>query len=275
MRRRRRRRTTSAPVHKAQTAAKAMPNSSRLSDADDQQSLETSARGKKDYRKVATVRPMGIDAKLYLFNPRAYHEKFVPAMKALEERNDIKPLVKLIEEVLSNPRIGETKTGHWIRDSGVDSLKENLRILQGNYDLLGWPKKKLDNPKEFKFALDNYVKNNVTSYLIRLLCILEYGSPKSEQDVGRNNNNLTAYFYEHSKEIEDFLAGGWSNLKLIDAPSTMVLLEKEHIKNLLDDVQKIPRPLYDTGMGENYDNLVQLLKRALADNELALVLILG
>jgi len=216
---------------------------------------------------------MGADVSIQLFNFKAYREKVIPAYQALLEKDDPNPFITLLKEIIerfdSDKRFA-SNVGH------KEFYEEAIEVLNGSVHY---------NPDDYKLALGEretprgakqiFVEDNFAYYLLIALCVPHDKGVKPEQDM--STFWLTNYLYERSEWIKDLFTFvrtvKGESLELAMGESSE-LLTKEDLKEFSVELAKVPPP-EDTELKKEYDNLRALVKLALEDPDLTLVLSVG
>lgn len=217
---------------------------------------------------------MGFNYHVYLFNLRAYREKVLPAFHTFFAKNDPDPVIALIKECIhylnDNPELSEKL--FW----DEKSCEEAIGILKGTvyYSPDDGRSTNQGNSDEAYKIRKEYARSNLSSIVIEILCVPQYSGVSSEQNMG--NSSLIPYLYEKSQYIEDLFTsvkqvrGGPLELPIGEISG---LFTKQDIQEFSMHLDKVPVPK-DSAIRKEYDNLRALLKLALGEGDLTLVLAL-
>jgi hypothetical protein len=223
----------------------------------------------KSQKKVTS---MGLGYYVHLFNLRVYRERVLPAYQALIDRGDTEALITLTRECMpildANPRL--SKQLLWDKESceeGIGILNGTIYYnSKGNY---GSSSGKGEATREDKQI---YFEEQLGPSILQVLCVPRYEGVDSEQDMARTP--LIPYLYERSEWIKDLftnaievqggaleiIMGEWSEL-----------FTKQDLQEFSAQLGRVPAPK-DPILRKEYENLGTLVKLALEDEELTLVL---
>ena len=215
---------------------------------------------------------MGVDYYLHLFDLKTYKEKVLPAYQQFSRRDDPEPVVALIRlcmrELEANPQLSDHL--FW----GPDSCTEDIGIVTGaipyNPDG-GHRSKERDKGKAYRVRQD-YARGLLSSRILQVLCVPHKKGVSPEQNMGRTA--LVPYLYEHSAWITDLFTGErrvrGQVLELSIGESSQVF-SKQDVRDFSEELRKVPQPT-DAQLKKEYDNLSALLRLALDDPELTVLL---
>ena len=217
---------------------------------------------------------MGLNYKVYLFNLRAYREKVLPAFHTFFAKNDQDPVFALMKECIhylnDNPELSEKL--FW----DEESCEDDIGILKGTVYYSpddGRSTNQCNSDGAYKVRKE-YARSHLCSIVIEILCVPKYSGVSSEQNMG--NSSLIPYLYEKSQYIEDLFTsvkqvrGGPLELPIGEISE---LFTKQDIQEFSMHLDKVPVPK-DSAIRKEYDNLRALLKLALGEGDLTLVLAL-
>jgi hypothetical protein len=215
---------------------------------------------------------MGFDYYLHLFNQKVYKDKFLPAYQSLFDKDDAEPLIALLKEILERLDANRKLPGPPLESK--ESYKEDIGILNGtvNYDA---GEDYLSSPvvtNRRVAAKQIFVRDVLAANILFALCVPRNKGVDPEQNMGRSP--LVSYLYKSSSRIEDLFTTGslrGKELEIAVGDSRPQLLAKNDINELSAELAKIPPP-EDPGIRKEYDNLRSLLKLALEDSDLTLLL---
>jgi hypothetical protein len=217
---------------------------------------------------------MGLNYKVYLFNLRSYREKVLPAFHAFFAKNDPDPVIALMKECIhylnDNPELSEKL--FW----DEETCEDDVGILKGTvyYSPDDGRSTNQGNSDEAYKVRKEYARSHLSSIVIEILCVPQYSGVSSEQNMG--NSSLIPYLYEKSQYIEDLFTsvkqvrGGPLELPIGEISE---LFTKQDIQEFSMHLDKVPVPK-DSAIRKEYDNLRALLKLALGEGDLTLVLAL-
>jgi len=217
---------------------------------------------------------MGFNYNVYLFNLRVYREKVLPAFHTFFATNDPDPVIALTKECIhylnDNPELSEKL--FW----DEEACEEAIGILKGTIYYSpddGHSTNQGNSDKAYKIRKE-YARNNLSSVVIEILCVPQYPGVSSEQNMG--NSSLIPYLYEKSQYIEDLFTsvkqvrGGALELPIGESSE---LFTKQDAQEFSMHLDKVPAPK-DSAIRKEYHNLQALLKLALGEGDLTLVLAL-
>jgi hypothetical protein len=234
--------------------------------------LAASLASQKPKKKQLKI--MGFNYKVYLFNQRTYTEKVLPAFHTFLAKNDPDPVIALLKECIrylnDNPELSEKLL--W----DEELCEEAIGILTGTvyYSPDNGRSTNQGNSDEAYKIRKEYARNNLSSMVIEILCVPQYSGVSSEQNM--SNYSLIPYLYEKSQYIEDLFTsvkqvrGGPLELPIGESSE---LFTKQDIQEFNMHLDKVPVPK-DSAIRKEYDNLRALLKLALGEDDLTLVLAL-
>ena len=217
---------------------------------------------------------MGFDYNIYLFNLRTYREKVLPAFHTYFAKNDPDSVIALIKECIrylnDNPALSEKL--FW----DEEICEESIGILKGTvyYSPDGGRSNNQGNSEDAYKIRQEYARSNISSIVIEILCMPRYPDVNSKQNIG--GSPLISYLYEKSQYIEDLFTsvkqvrGGPLEFPIGESSE---LFTKQDTQELSMQVDKVLPPK-DPPMRKEYDNLRALLKLALDEGDLTLVLAL-
>lgn len=215
------------------------------------------------------VRIMGLDVYISLFNYTRYKEKVLPAYRHLTDRNDAKPMIHLLREI-SQKLSNQSEEGRF----GKESYENAIGILNGSIhydpDILRNPVLNIkESPKQF------FVKRGIGYKILEAICIPRDRNIVSSIDMSRSL--LVRYLYMHSEWIESVFTfekpvhGGELEIPLGESSE---LFTKRDIQKFNANLKRVPPP-DDPNLKEEYDRLRAVVKLAMEDPDLTLVLSVG
>lgn len=224
--------------------------------------------GVQPTRKI-TIMP---DVSIHLFDERIYREKVLPAFQTFFTTNDVEPLVSLLRECIqildANPQLSDQL--FWDKES----CEEDIGILTGAV-YYSPDNGKSSNQGASKTTIKvkrEYVKGPLGSNILQVLCIPHDKGVRPDQDM--SNTPLVQYLYKKSDWISDLFTfvrtvrGGRLKFAIGESSESFT---KEDIQEFNSELNKIPPP-GDSHLQKEYANLQELLKLALEDPDLTLVL---
>jgi hypothetical protein len=223
-------------------------------------------RGAFKKKHEQKVRTMGLGIHIDLFNYTRYKEEVLPAYRHLTDRNDAKSMIHLLREI--SQKLGSRNE--------EDRLEKELYgraigILEGSIhydpDILRNPALNIkESPKQF------FVKRQIGYKILEAICIPRSQNIASEFDMSQSP--LVRYLYKHSEWIEDIFTfaeevrGGELEIPLGESSE---LFTKQEIQEFNAHLERVPPP-DDANLKEEYTRLRALVKLAMEDPDLTLVL---
>jgi hypothetical protein len=206
---------------------------------------------------------MGMDVSVQLFNLKVYNEKILPAYQALLEKDDPKLLVELLKNLAQE---GDSK----------EFYNEAIGILDGTVHYA---------PDDYSFNLgiretprgakQIFVEDNLSSRLLLAYCVPYDKGVNPKQDMSRSL--LVDYLYKKSKWMKSLFTFSstvhGASLQLTMGESSEFFTKEDLIK-FKTELNKLPIPK-DLQTRTEFENLHSLVKLALTDPNLALVLSVG
>ena len=218
---------------------------------------------------------MGGDVHIHLFNFRIYKKKVLPAYQKFVKKDEPEALVTLLRECISkfdsNPHL--PKKLLWDKES----CEEDIGILTGTMYYSpdgGLSSNQGEREKTYTIRRD-YARELLMFRLLQVLCTPYDKDIDPEQDM--SNTLLVNYLYEESEWIKKILMGeqqvqgGFLEIPLGE---TSELFTKEDIKVFNYQLNKVSLP-EDLQLRNEYNNLRSLIKLALENPDLTLVLSVG
>jgi hypothetical protein len=218
---------------------------------------------------------MGVDVYIHLFNLKTYKEKVFPAYQAFLKKDEPEALITLLRECIqkldANPQL--SKKLLWDKES----CEEDIGILKGTvyYSLDGGLSSNQGKRKKTHTIRREYAQELLIFRLLQILCMPYDKGVNPEQDM--SNTLLVDYLSDRSEWIKKLLIGeqqvegGLLELPLGEASE---LFTKQDLKVFSYELAKVPSP-EEPQLRNEYDNLRALVKLALEDPDLTLVLSVG
>lgn len=215
---------------------------------------------------------MSADVSVHLFNTKIYKEKVLPAYRMLLRKNETEHLILLLKECAqkleANPQLSEQLL--W----DEESVEEAIGILTGsvyyspdNGNSSNQSERKMANRVKRKYA-----RNILSSEIVQILCVPQDKNVNPEQNM--TSTQLIPFLYQKSEWIKDLFTfvrtvrGGRLELAVGEFSE---LFTKEDVQEFNAELDKVP-PLENIQIQREYDNLRVLLRLALEDPDLSLVL---
>lgn len=223
-----------------------------------------------DHERGTTT--MGVEVSVYLFNQRNYREKVLPAYTSLVEKDETDSLIALLkecaEELMMKPHLAEKL--FWDQES----IDEAIGVLNGTvyYSPDDGRSSNQGSKDETKRVRRSFVRWVLGSNIVEILCVPHKASVSNEQDM--TNTPLVPYLYGKSKWIKDLftfvrpVSGGCLELPL--GESTEVFTKKD-LQQFSRELDRIAPP-EQRDLRIEYDNLRAILKLAMEDPDLTLVI---
>jgi len=215
---------------------------------------------------------MGFDNHIHLFNLKVYRERVLPAYRAFLDSGDSEIFIPLIRECISileaNPQLSNDLL--WNKEI----CEEDIGVLngavyynsKGNYGSNTGKRETTREDKQF------YAREIVSPNILQVLCVPHYEGTNSVQNLTRTP--LTHYLYERSDWIMELYTRGH---EVGGGPLEIFIGEwsefftNEDLQEFSDELSKVSAP-NDSIPRKEYENLRTLLKLALEDEDLTLVL---
>jgi len=219
-----------------------------------------------------TLTTMGLDYHIHLFNLKVYRDRVLPAYQAFFDGDDTEDLITLTKECIpileANPQLSD----ELLLDREI--CEEAIGILNGTvyYKSKGDYDSKKGKRETTRADKQIFVQGQACPHILELICVPRYEGVDSVQNITRTP--LTSCLYERSEWIMDLFTGirevrGGTLEIMIGEWSE--LFTKEDLQEFSDELSKVPAP-NDPTKRKEYENLRSLLKLALADKDLTLVL---
>ena len=214
---------------------------------------------------------MGVDVSVYLFNLKNYREKVLPAYTSLVEKDEIDSLIALLKEcdekLVTNPQLSDKLL--WDQES----INEAIGILTGTtyYSPDDGRSSNQGSKEETQKVSRAFVRWVLASNVVEVLCVPQKGIV-NEQDM--TNTPLTRYLYDKSKWIKDLFTfarpvrGGRLELPIGESAEVFT---KEDLQQFSNELNRIGPP-EQPDLRRDFDNLREILKRAIEDSDLTLVI---
>jgi hypothetical protein len=220
----------------------------------------------------AVPKSMGVSVAVYLFDINAYREKVLPAYDSYSRADDPERLVALLREcqrvLEGDPAL--SKRLLW----GKTSIEDDIGILAGEiyYSPDGGRTSNQSRGKAGHEVRLGYAHGLLGANIVRVLCVARVEGVDVEQDLGKAL--LNPYLCERSAWIRDLInfdaAPGGGSLEIpLDESSDA--LTKDELRRFGDELQKV-QPPSEPGLLKEYENLKNLIRLALADPALTLIL---
>lgn len=230
---------------------------------------ETEGTSGENLQRKSSV--MGAEVQIVLFNRRTYKERVLPAYKLFLERGDHSSLIELLRECIqkldAKPRLAEELL--WNREI----IEDDIGILTGTvYYSPDGNRSNQDKSGESDRIKHDYARELLASNILRVLCVPREKGLNPTLDM--TNSPLIHYLHDRSKWIKDVLTlarsvhGKSLELPLGESSETFT---KQDIQKFSAELDKIAKP-HDADLGKEFDNLRALLRAAVEDPDLTLVL---
>ncbi len=215
---------------------------------------------------------MSADVFVHLFNIKTYREKVLPAYRMLSRKNETEPLIMLLREcaqkIEANLHLSEQLL--WKKES----VEEAIGILNGSmyYSPDNGKSSNQDESKTANRVKRKYAREILSSDILEVLCVPHYKNMNSEQDM--TNTALIPFLYQRSEWIKDlftFVRTVQGRRLELAVGESSELFTKEDVQKFNVELTKVPPP-ENLQLQREYDNLRVLLKLALEDPDLTLVL---
>jgi len=215
---------------------------------------------------------MGTDIYLHLFNMRVYREKVAPAFQVFLRKDNSEPLVSLLKECSQILAADKQLAKRLLWD--MESCKEDIGILEGTVYYSpddGESSNQGERKKTHKVRRD-YARDLLISNILQVVCVPRDSELNPVQNMGRSQ--IIPHLYKHSQWIKDLFTsvrmvrGGELELPIGESSE---IFTKEDIKEFQEALLTVPLP-EDTDLSKQYRNLRLLLKSAIENPDLTLIL---
>ena len=229
-------------------------------------------KGFAGFRPETGARGMGLDYYVHVFNVKSYREKVLPAYQAFFHKDDPAPLLALLKEIIERLDRDMKLPGPALESKAAYQEYVELLNRTAHYDpgedhavSLGVTEKRL-TPKQI------LVRDNLGSSILFALCVPRDKGVNPEQNMGRSP--LIPYLYKRSERIEDLFTNGdvqGGELEIAIGDSHPQLFTKNDLQKLSAELERVSAP-ENPELRKEFDNLRAILKLALGDPDLTLLL---
>ena len=217
-------------------------------------------------------RPASADVVVYLFDTKTYQARVLPAYAAYLKTNDPKPVIVLIQECirLLNANRTQARQLHW----DEETLKEDIGIINGTV-YYSPDEGKTNNQGRGRIARgvrQEYARQQLSGKIVEILCVPYDKGVGPEQDM--TNSGLVTYLYKSSRWIEEvftFLRPVVGKPYVYGIGESTEPFTQRSIEEFDRELAKVEQPQDEKLRGE-FDNLRALVRKALDDPDLTLVL---
>jgi hypothetical protein len=147
---------------------------------------------------------MGIDNYLYLFDPRTYERRLIPAYRSFLDLGHTEPLIALLKEVIRSLPSNEGQLAEGLQSA--ESYQEDIEILEGLGKREGTRRhpNALPAPKQRHSRNRRYVSESIVPDLVIALCVPRDRGVIPQQQM---ESALALHQKENPEWIEDLLSG--------------------------------------------------------------------
>ena len=211
---------------------------------------------------------MGTSVMLSLIDLPAFDQRLTPAYSAYVKSSDTSALVELVRNVISDYA---AEVGRVPEIPSLEVWQEYLDILTGKvfYSSDGTPHAQLRQTSAND--LRTLIDNSIAPALMRFICI-PHNLRAVEQDM--SHRQLMMYLYDHSRLVEDYFTfateptGRTPQIKLGEWSR---FFSPDEVRQLDQEVSKVPRPEDRNVIEGGFDNLRSLLQTAVVRSDLGLL----
>jgi len=210
---------------------------------------------------------MSMGFRLELFDLITYTEEILSARKAYIEAGDPGELVVQLKKVLTLARNRELpEESQKYADLLVRECEDYIVILRGDKPV---PDQFL-GPSERetrKMFCDGWVMGNLTEHL----CEMRKGEKYGSQDMA---GWLGEYLISNSEWIDKTMDSDELDGGKLDLGEPAHYFSKEQLRTFEQELRRVPRP-YAKKLAEQYDRLLDLVRKALSSDRLVLLRLWG
>ena len=205
---------------------------------------------------------MSIDVLVYAFNLRRYEEEALPAVRSLFDKGEPGMLIEILRRVASASPLMEGPEFAFTEDRA-----DALRILE---DFAARKSSNLDTKVKWggvERSIRSIVTTNILPDVVGSLCLRRKQTRVWAQNMSKSP--LVNYAYKHSHWIQGLFtfveAAGGGALEYPIGESSELLTQAQ-ANRLYSELSNIPEPQSDQLLSAEYDNFLELVKTALAEN---------
>ena len=214
---------------------------------------------------------MGVKVSVFLFDLREYDRSVLPAYQTFVKSSDTRPLVGLLQSLLSEIRSGK-RASYW----SAEVYQEEIDILMGKQYYSSQGNEQQEGSITSPEDLRRFVEGNVAPDLVRVLCIPHEFNFKSEQSM-----SLTAldnYLYSQSSWIEDYFTGSKElngSVPEIKLGEWSRFFTQEETETFDAELSRMARPSDERVLNDGFDNLRALVHTARTTPHLRLLFVIS
>jgi len=215
---------------------------------------------------------MGVDADVILFNDRVYGTRVLPPYREFLASGKLQPLIDLVAELARS--LPSDPTGASM--ASREYFDEYGEILSGRQFYSSAAEVDDGTKKTTREDLVVLVKGQVGPRLFQALCPVRDGRAGPEQSMSRTS--LPLYLYSKSRWIEDYFTfakePAGEVLEIVVGEWCRCFASSE-VKRFDEELQRIPRPRPAEASADEFLKLRKIVRRALIEPDLKLLLAVG